>query len=317
VVAGAGPAGATLARLLALRGLDVVLVDPGRRMTERLEMLAPPSLPVFAAAGLAALLDDPAIALPCLGISRRWGMAGTQTEEFLRHPGGRGFTIDRSAFDVALRSMAEDAGACAITGRLFGASRSCGETICRIATDGGVRTISARAAVDATGRSAALARRMGARHILHERLIATLASRDATGEAHPWLCVNDDNDGWSYSLAGPSRQHETWRVSRRAVGSGRDIRVNASATCLSDAAGAGWIAIGDAACAFDPIASQGLFHAVSTALVAAGIILSAAGLTAETGSLYAGAVHATFAHSERGRAGVYRMLQGMDAPIAG
>jgi len=120
-VAGAGPAGATLARLLALRGLDVVMIDPRRRASQRLEMVAPASLSAFAAAGVAPLLDDPAIALPCLGIRRRWGRAGTQTDEFLRHPGGRGFTVDRSAFDSALRSMAEDAGAALIRGRLCGA----------------------------------------------------------------------------------------------------------------------------------------------------------------------------------------------------
>lgn len=314
VVAGAGPAGATLARLLALRGLDVVLADPAQRGTERLEMVAPSSLSVFAAAGVAVVLDDPAIALPCLGIRRRWGSIETQTDEFLRHPGGRGFTVNRSAFDMALRSMAEDAGAAAITGRLCGASRARGRTLCRIATDRGVRSISARIAVDATGRSAALARRMGARHILHERLIASLRSRSAAGDGHLWLCVVDDVGGWSYSLDGPGRQREIWRVSRRTAGSG--IRVNASAACLSDAAGAGWIAIGDAACAFDPIASQGLFHAISTALVAAGIILSTEGLTVDAGSLYAGAVHATFAHSERGRAEVYRMSKGRGAPIA-
>jgi flavin-dependent dehydrogenase len=314
VIAGAGPAGATLARLLASRGLDVVVVDPGRSATDRLEMVAPSSLPVFAAAGVAALLDDPAIALPCLGIRRRWGRMETQTDEFLRHPGGRGFTVDRSAFDMALRSMAEVAGAAAIAGRLCGARRVRSRTLCRIATGSGARSISARIAVDATGRSAALARRMGARHILHERLIAALNSRRATGDGQPWLCVDDDSDGWTYSLDGPGRQRQTWRVSRRAAGGG--VRVNASAACLSDAAGAGWIAIGDAACAFDPIASQGLFHAVSTALVAAGIVLSTEGLTVETGSLYAGAVRATFAHTERGRAEVYRASKRSGAPIA-
>jgi flavin-dependent dehydrogenase len=313
IVAGVGPAGATLGRLLALRGLDVVLVDPGQRATDRLEMVAPSSLSVFTAAGVAALLDDPAIARSCLGIRRRWGSIETQTDEFLRHPGGRGFTVDRSAFDRVLRGMAEVAGVAAITGRLCGASRARGRTLCRIATSLGVRSISARIAVDATGPSA-LARRMGARHILHERLIASLHSRSTAGDGHPWLCVDDDIDGWTYSLNGPGRQREIWRVARRPVGGG--VRVNASAVRLSDAAGAGWIAIGDAACAFDPIASQGLFHAISTALVAAGIILSTEGLTGESGSLYADAVHATFAHSERGRVGVYRMSKRSDVPVA-
>jgi flavin-dependent dehydrogenase len=312
-VAGAGPAGAVLARLLALRGRRVFLVDPGRRRTERLEVVSPSSLPVFAATGAAPLLDDPAIARPCLGIRRRWGTAGMQIDDFLRHPGGRGFTIDRSAFDAALRSMAKQAGVIDINGRLAGASASSGKITCQIETGARVQTISARIGVDATGRPAALARRMGARQILHERLIAALESREASANACAWLSVNDEIDHWSYSLDGPGGRRETWRVSRAAHRSAGSAWVNASATCLSPAAGATWIAVGDAACAFDPITSQGLFHAISTALIAAGIILSAEGLTAETGTFYAGAVDSTFAQSEYGRAQVYRALKHWNA----
>ena len=52
-MAGAGPAGATIARLLAAKGRHVVLVDPGHLRMSRLELLAPPALGVIEALGLA------------------------------------------------------------------------------------------------------------------------------------------------------------------------------------------------------------------------------------------------------------------------
>ena len=61
LVAGAGPAGATIARLLALRGRRVVLVDPGTRRTDRLEVIAPAACRVVEAVGIAHLLHDTSI----------------------------------------------------------------------------------------------------------------------------------------------------------------------------------------------------------------------------------------------------------------
>jgi flavin-dependent dehydrogenase len=74
---------------------------------------------------------------------------------------------------------------------------------------------------------------------------------------------------------------------------------------LSAAAGEGWIAVGDAASAFDPIASQGLFNALSSALVATGALLSADGLSPAAARLYSDAVAATFSWSEAGRSNIY------------
>ena len=52
LVVGAGPAGSTIARLLALKGRAVVVADPGLPTTNRLELLAPASLGTVAAIGL-------------------------------------------------------------------------------------------------------------------------------------------------------------------------------------------------------------------------------------------------------------------------
>ena len=72
LVAGAGPAGLTIARLLALKGRSVVVVDPCLHAAKRLELLAPVALATIEAIGLSPLLSNPAIARPCQGIRRWW-----------------------------------------------------------------------------------------------------------------------------------------------------------------------------------------------------------------------------------------------------
>jgi flavin-dependent dehydrogenase len=63
-------------------------------------------------------------------------------------------------------------------------------------------------------------------------------------------------------------------VRRSAKATGEElVRVDASAARLSEAAGENWIAVGDAATSLDPISSQGLFNALSSALVAVGILV--------------------------------------------
>jgi flavin-dependent dehydrogenase len=316
LVAGAGPAGATMARLLALRGRRVVLVDPGTRPTKRLEVVAPAACRVAEAAGIAHLLHDASIARPCPGIRRRWGRADIEIDDFLRRPGGRGFVVDRAPFDAALRAMAIDAGATCLTGRVVAAQRDGGETIVEIESGGARASIAAALVVDATGRPSAVARRMGAQRLVGERRIAAhhIVGAPRASDWNAWLDVASSTGGgqggWWYEVSGPDGRRERWDVYRPGQSmSGRACAcADASSALLSRAAGEGWIAIGDAAASFDPITSQGLANALSTALVAAGAILSLASLDEDARRIYSDAVAATFRHSEAGRARVYAAL---------
>lgn len=312
LVAGAGPAGATIARLLACKGRRVVLVDPRTRPTDRLEVVAPAASAVVEAVGIAHLLRDPSLARPCPGIRRRWGTAATEIDDFLRRPGGPGYVIDRVRFDDALRAMAMEAGVDGVAGRVVAARRDGGDTV--VDVESGARRISVAVGlvIDATGRPSAVARRMGARRLLSERLVAERQSADAIHAADrhaAWLEVDGAQDAWRYQVSGPGERLERWAVHRPDKRAGR-VRADADASSalLSHAAGDGWIAIGDAAASFDPVTSQGLVNALSTALVATGVILSPGGLQEDARRIYSDAVAATFHHSEAGRARVYDML---------
>lgn len=305
IVAGGGPAGLTVARLLALRGWRVVVAAGGSRAVRRLELLAPEAMRTIAALGLEALLADRAIARPCLGI-RRPGLRA-EFEDFLRHPAGHGYVVDRVRFDACLRDAARAAGAEILPLRVTGLA-SDGAAL-RVRGGAGDGTLPLTGIlVDATGRAAMVARRKGAGIAFRDRRVAELIEDkddpDA-GDAPAWLDYRSDAGGWTYRIRGPAGSVQTWRVLYGGATTPGAIRtVDASACILSRAAGEGWIAVGDAAMSFDPIASQGLFNALSSALAASGLLLSREGLTAATAEAWSGAVAATFLESEVGRAAI-------------
>jgi flavin-dependent dehydrogenase len=313
LVAGAGPAGATVARLLALHHREVLLVDPLGPSLQRLEILAPAAYPVLEALGLVRLLDEPSLACPCLGIRRRWGTRDVQVDDFLNHPGSRGAVIDRSRFDQALLLEARSARAQLLQGRVAAVNKENGSVTATIRR-GQIRSlVSARLVVDATGRAATVTRQLGARRIFSERRVAEkLASTnlELNQAKGVWLEVESHDVGWSYSILGPDGRQERWRIDPRGDRErGPHLqRVDASSVYLSSAAGGAWVAVGDAVASFDPITSQGLVNALSTALVASGAILSSNGSALEKFGAYSAAVADTFAFSEVGRAEAYRIF---------
>lgn len=307
-IAGAGPAGLTVARLLARAGMTVAVISPPMG-TNRLEMLAPSSMGILVALELTEIVRDPEVSRPCAGIRRRWVSRSIDYDDFLRRPGGEGFIVDRRLFDRRLRELCVSAGARMIAGRVTAVRRTRTGFVLEIAGEESDVTLATENVVDATGRSSALARRLGATRRLFERLVAERCGTEAGREASQepvWLDVDVVETGWKYAVAGPDGRSESWAVHRQARRSGNSgALVNASSVTLSHAAGAGWIAVGDAAAAFDPITSQGLANALSSALVAAGAIVSAGGVSDASAVNYSDIISNTFSYSEVGRAAVY------------
>ncbi|MER9215862.1 FAD-dependent monooxygenase [Mesorhizobium sp. M0663] len=309
LVVGAGPAGVTIARLLALKGRDVIVADPDLPSANRLELLAPASLAVVAAVGLEQLLDDPTVTRRCLGVRRRQPAGNWEYEDFLRHPSRNGYVVDRVRFDQHARSAAVAAGVKFVQWRATGVTADGGVIFRESGGAGTTKLMFANVVVDATGRRAAIARRRGARLAVRDRMVAELMNTSVDSVAHnaSWLDYWSNGSNWCYHVCGPMGHAQTWRV--RASGKPANdalLTVDASSTVLSAAAGQGWIAVGDAAIAFDPIASQGLFNALSSALVAAGMLVSADQLSWALARHYSDAVTATFLSTEAGRINVYK-----------
>jgi flavin-dependent dehydrogenase len=309
LVAGAGPAGAAAALTLARRGQRVLLADqrparPPDGGVEIGEALPPAVRPLLADLGL----WDRFLAarhLPSPGTVSVWGSPREGSVDFIFDPNGHGWHLDRPAFDRLLARSARDAGAelrenCAA--RVLERA-SDGRWQVELHDAAGPReTVECRVLLDATGRRATLARRAGARRLRADRAVAVYAAF----AAHPddrdaRTLVEAAPDGWWYTALVPAARRVVAYVTdadllpattrtragfRAQLGATKHVRKRVPAASqlapqqhprvtaahgsrLQPATGAGWLALGDAALAFDPLSSQGILTALFTGIAAA------------------------------------------------
>ena len=163
-IAGAGPAGAVAAALLARGGVSVALFDRATAAGERIGE----TLPSVAARALERLQlpgppTDPRHR-PVKGVISAWGGAPV-VHDYMNDPDGRAWRLDRSVFDQALLRAATRV----THGPLHSLTRS-GSAMAPPALDSA--EVTADHLVDATGRRAMIRRHVGAKRSLQEPLVA-------------------------------------------------------------------------------------------------------------------------------------------------
>ena len=308
-IAGGGPAGCAAALALARRGVGrIVLVDAPRRDGRRIGESLPPEagLLLRRLGVLDSFLADNHE--PCLGSCSSWGDDALGYNDFLLNPHGNGWHLDRRRFDARLLDEAAAAG---VEVRRERFSR--GE-------------IRARWTVDATGSAAAIARAAGARRLVADRLICVY--QFFRQSAFPRLSMLEAVDaGWWYAAKLPEGEAVAMFASDRETAAPRFASLLAAtkhiapalAECtpiadtfraapapsfvLDRAAGDDWIAVGDAASAYDPISAQGIYKALLDGILAADAIV--AGDT----SAYEASVRSRFEQYLANRGYFYRMEQ--------
>jgi flavin-dependent dehydrogenase len=288
VVAGAGPAGAVAAAALARAGRRVLLADRPDAGCKIGEVLP------GAAVRLLRALDLPAPEpqgphAPIAGTLSAWSSPDFIGTDSLRDPYGTAWRLDRRRFDADLREAARLAGATVRPARLREAARD-GDGW-RLQFDDGSEE-RARWIVDASGRSARLARKLGAKRLRGSRLIALYRMGTAGADFRDSRTfIEACADGWWYAARLPSgaaiaglhtdaaqaarikAEPQTWMAALGAMRGLGPLFATASFTQAlpaADAGGArlsafygdGWIACGDAAMSFDPISGQGIFAAL-------------------------------------------------------
>jgi flavin-dependent dehydrogenase len=344
IVAGAGPAGLALAiELSRAPALSVAVVDAVRPRRMRLgETLSPDAGSLLAHLGVDAFSAGEHAR--CQGTVAAWGSDDAHYTDFLFHPAGHGWRLDRERFDAAL---AEESGR-------RGVVRIEGEVGAVTAEDGGWQVTigesaaAARFIVDATGRQATIARRLGAKRITADSLVGIAGVFEITHAIaeEQWALIEARRDGWGYSavlpdgrvavvamtdsdLAHAAHLHDApaWRqwieelprirgrVAGAALVDGPAVASSASHR-LDRPAGDGWLAAGDAAAAFDPLSSQGISKAMRWGIRAAKTIRE--WLEGETRAIaaYAGAVEAEYSAYLAARHRYYAMeRRWSDAPF--
>src|SRR5690606_14241743 len=204
LVIGGGPAGASIARLLALRGWHVVVVSraiDGQRGLA--ETLPPSTRKVLAAVGLLEAVEQ-ASAFRSIGNAVWWGSDDGRLEDFAGHDDRPGLQVWRPELDRLLQVEAVRAGVEWITGNVIGVELETSPVRVRVTRpDGSTLDRHASFVVDATGRTgvgARSARRTAGAPRTHAWIGLWTCPSKTTLAADVRTLVETTDEGWIWSV---------------------------------------------------------------------------------------------------------------------
>ncbi|ATB30731.1 tryptophan 7-halogenase [Melittangium boletus] len=307
VVLGGGPAGAAVA--LALRGLtdcSVALVERSTYTEPRLgETLPPESRMLLTRLGVWEAFVQQGH-LRSGGTSSSWGSETLGYNDYLLSPKGPGWHLDRRRFDQLLAEQAAGRGVDLHTSTELAGWERLKEGGYRLHVrrrgEAGSSCLQARFVVDATGRRAAFATAQGTRRLTFDRAFALYGffQLKPGRTFNSYTLVEACEAGWWYSALLPGG-----RVVAGLLGDGESLRglkpghpepwlallerapatrqkleacdftgealvsLPANIARLDRLHAEDWLAVGDAACTYDPLSSQGISQALRSALLAA------------------------------------------------
>lgn len=246
--------------------------------------------------------------LPCYGDTSYWGSAFPRERHSMFHSDAHSVQLNRELFDLTLLEQVQQRGGVLmprthskVTATATGGLGYHWQLACTHPNHADF-TIRARYLLDASGRNSALARQLGGRsHRLDHLMGAGMFFQcDSSTAAAQDQLIEATEHGWWYCARLPAGQlvatffsdadlisqlrlnqwshwwqwlQQSQQLKKRLVGvrplAAHPWLRNAASQCSQFPALPHYLAVGDAACAFDPISSMGLGFAVSSACHAA------------------------------------------------
>ncbi|MGH8565985.1 MAG: tryptophan 7-halogenase [Gammaproteobacteria bacterium] len=296
-VVGGGPAGCATALCLRAHApaLSICIIESSRYEGPRLgETLPPPARRLLEHLEVWDEFQQET-PLRVHGTTARWGGPDCRDNDFIYVPQGSGWHVDRAAFDAMLARVGAARGTEVLLSTRVRSLEEMPEGWRLELSDGAARLV--RFVVDATGRSALIARTRGARFVQIDHLAGFSRFFEDSG-GDPRTLVEACSYGWWYTAGLPGgrrvaacmtdadlgrslRLHESpgftrliaeTRYVRNALNGAEvrgPVRVRSTESrYLDPASGAGWLAVGDAASIFDPLSSQGILKALRSGVYA-------------------------------------------------
>lgn len=313
-IIGAGPAGSVLGALLAKSGWSVAIIEKSEFHQHRIgEHLSPKGNALINSLGLGHILHQEKH-LKSTRVRSYWGQEEASFQDYFMSPFGSGWNLDRKQFDADLAAEAQKQGASLKTNTQVQEVYFDGAlNLWRINTINASKTqqsLQSQWLVDATGRSAFIANKLGIKRNRIDKLVGVAGYFEADEATYDsWstnLILESVESGWWYGLKLPAgkiltvflsdsdiAQHRlttdkcaNWMALLNSTKLGKQIPNKLSPILKTFAADSGylaqfsgkqWLAVGEAAVSFDPLASRGIGFALQTAVKAADTLNSLRG----------------------------------------
>lgn len=304
-IIGGGMAGLATALALARAGASVLVIDRG--LAHRLvgESLPPSARWLLEELGVweRFCLD---CHLPSYGNRSVWGAPDPEDTDFVRQLGGTGWHLDRQRFEVTFAKAAAQAGTERLPNARVVACYHKPRVGWRLQLRSAelLPEVQADIVVDASGRTRWLSRHLGVRCNVYDRLIGVVglfAPCKPSADLNSMTLIEAVENGWWYAnplpdgrlvvaymtdadmiSRDPSSRATEWNSLLAQTAHARErverhgyqlesapYTVPADSSRLACIGNGSWYAVGDAAAAYDPLSSQGITTALSSALRAA------------------------------------------------
>ncbi|MDE1460835.1 NAD(P)/FAD-dependent oxidoreductase [Spartinivicinus poritis] len=241
--------------------------------------------------------------LKMVGYRVSWDAKGGYDRDFLANPSGGGWIVNRARFDHMLVSAAEQQGVQFYWNTKLTALCTTSDEYQRLGywkayceINGCEQEILPKILVDASGRSRAIAKRLDRKTRRLDGLVASIMRIKHTNKStlppHTVL-IENTSQGWWYTapvsdkcsvlcyftdgdlplpkstekmLALAKQNPELCqRLSHCVIDSNHTLqRTAAYSSALDQCAGEGWLAVGDAACSYDPLSSFGILSGIGS-----------------------------------------------------
>lgn len=306
LIVGGGPAGcaAAIALMRHNPSADVLLVEANDYTSDKPgESLHASALPLLEQLGIRQQFIEQGFPSSA-GFRSYWGTDAETEEHGLFSPRGNGWHLERNRFDEFLSECAKNSGAAVLNKTRFSAlEKQDGRWMVNLhQSDGKQLKVAAKKIIDATGRKALVAKRCGAVAEVTDNLCAVQLYFTCAGDALPdrFTQIEATQHGWWYSALLPQNRmavaffsdaetinelglrnrfrflehlqeaKQTAQCVRAASPAADEPQVfPAMSQCIHPPCGKDWVAVGDAACTFDPLSGQGMVKALRTGIYAA------------------------------------------------